>query len=113
MSIIYTDNVLEQVPATNTPIYTCPSNALSAHVQFANCTNEDATATTIAINIVQSGGSVAVTNLYIAPTTVVSAATNGLTGIINAVLKPGDFISGIAGDAGRLNLKIGIKEIYT
>ena len=112
MSIVYVDAVSEQVPITNTTIYTCPSNAASAHVQFANCTNEDGTSTTISINIVQSGGSVGVTNLYVAPTTVNPNATNGLTGIINAILKPGDFISAIAADADRLNLKVGIKEIY-
>lgn len=110
MAITYVDATQEQLPATNTTIYTCPAYVTSAHVQYANATNEDA-ATTIVINIVKSGGSVAVTNEYVSTTAIVSKATNGLSGIINAVLKPGDFISGIAGDVSRLNVKLGIKEI--
>ncbi len=111
MSIQYIDQVSEQLPATNTTIYTAPSTAKSAHIVFANCTNEDATATTITVNIVKSGGSVAATNEYISTLTIASKESNGLTNIINAVLKEGDFISATAADADRLNLKIGIKEI--
>ena len=111
MTIIYIDAVSEQLPATDTTIYTCPALTKSAHILYANCTNEDATATTVAINIVQSGEAVAVTNLYVAPTTVAAGQSGGVSGLINAVLKPGDFISGIAGDASRLNVKLGIKEI--
>ena len=110
MSISYIDAVSEQLPATDTTIYTCPATVSSAHIQFANVTNEGAS-TTIVVNIVQSGGSVAVTNQYVATKTVDTLLTNGLTGIVNAVLKPGDFISAIAGAADSLNLKLGIKEI--
>ena len=111
MTITYIDAVSEQLPATNTTIYTCPTLAKSAHIIYANCTNEDASATSVAINLVQSGESVAITNLYVTPTTVVAGGTYGASGLINAVLKPGDFISGIAGASSRLNVKIGIKEI--
>ena len=110
MTITYVDAVSEQLPATDTTIYSCPATASSAHIQFANATNEDAS-TTIVVNIVQSGGSVAVTNQYIPSTTITGTSSSGLTGIVNAVLKPGDFISAIAGAADSINLKLGIKEI--
>lgn len=112
MTILYVDAVSEQVPATDTTIYTCPSTAKSAHIIFANATNEDAANTTITINIVQSGGAVAVTNRYIPPTTITAGTTDGLADIISAVLMPGDFLSAVAADASRINLKFGIKEIY-
>ncbi len=113
MTISYVDAVSEQLPDTDTTIYTCPVGASSAHIQFANVTNENAgAAATIIVNIVQSGGSVDVSNQYIPIKTIAISSTNGLTGIINAVLKTGDYISAIAGTATSLNLKIGIKEIY-
>ena len=112
MSVLYEDKVLEQVPATDTTIYTAPSTLKSAHIIFANVTCEDAAGDSITVNIVQSGGSVAVTNQYLQSKAVVAGSTEMLSEIINVVLKPGDFISVIAATADRLNLKIGIKEIY-
>lgn|SRR3990167_3353726 len=112
MTILYEDAVSEQLPATDTTIYTCPATAKTAHIIFANATNEDAANTTVTVNIVQSGGSVAVTNRYIPPTTITAGTSDGLADIISCVLKPGDFISAVAGDASRINLKFGIKEIY-
>lgn len=110
-TIRYVDSVWEQVTASSTTQYTAPANVESAHVIFAQCTNEDASDTTLTVNIVQSGGSVAVTNRYIAGKSIVAGVSEPLD-IVGAVLKPGDFISAIAGAADRLNLKIGIKEIY-
>ena len=112
MTIFYSDVVSETLPATDTELYTCPTAALSAHIIFANVTNTTGVAATIDVNLVQSGESVASTNLYIDGKTVVANGTDGLTGIVGAVLKPGDIISAIAGTASALNLKIGVKEIY-
>lgn len=111
MTIRYVDAVSEQLPATDTTIYTAPSGVESAHVVFGNCTNEDAVDTTLTINVVQSGGAVAVTNRYFPPKTITAGSTDSLSAIVNCVLKPGDFISAVAADAARLNLKLGIKEI--
>ena len=111
MTIAYVDAVSEALPNTDTTIYTCPTGA-TAVITFANVTNSTASAATIDINIVQVLGSVAATNLYIDGKSIAGNATDGLSGIIGAILKPGDFISGIAGTASALNLKLGIKEIY-
>jgi len=62
---------------------------------------------------VQSGHSVAVTNQYIQSKAVVAGGTEVLSEIVGVVLKPGDFISAIAANASRLNLKISIKEIFS
>ena len=112
MTIIYQDAVSETVPNTDTTIYTCPTSAKSAHIQFANCTNSTASPATIEVNIVQSGDSVADTNVYIDAKTITANSSDGLSNLINCVLKPGDFVSCIAGTASAINLKLGIKEIY-
>ena len=112
MTVRFVDAVSEQVPNTDTTIYTAPSNVNSSIITFGNCNCEDASGSTLTINLVQSGGSVAVTNQYISTKSIASAASDPLTEIVGAVLQPGDFISCVAADANRLNLKIGVKEIY-
>ena len=115
MSVIYTDVAQEQVTASDVTIYTAPtaSNFESAHITFGNCTNEDSTDAELTINIVQSGGSVAVTNRYFPPKTIFAGRYDPLTPLMGATLKSGDFISSIASAASRLNLKLTVKEIYT
>ena len=111
MTITYIDKVAEQVAATDTTIYPCPTTVSSAHVIFANCTCEDAIGDTITVNIVKSGGSVAVSNQYVSAKNIASLSSDPLSEIVGAILKPGDFISIVAATADRLNFKIGIKEI--
>lgn len=108
----YQDAVWEQVTALDTSSYTAPTDCKSARIIYANCTNEDASATTLTVNIVQSGGSVAVTNRYFTPSSILGGTYDPVSEIVGSVLKPGDQVSAIAGAAARLNLKLGIKEIY-
>lgn len=111
MSVLYLDVVSEQLPATDTTIYTCPSGVTSIIV-YALATCEDATGTTITTNIVQSGGAAAVTNIHGYDAASLAAGTSErLTKIEGACLHAGDFISCAAGDAARVNLKFTIKEI--
>lgn len=112
MSVGFTDVVSEQLPAADTLLYTAPANCKSAQIIYVNCTCEDAAGSSFSVNIVQSAGSVAVTNLYLKAKAVTAGATVNASELVGAVLMPGDFISAIAADASRLNLKIGIKEIY-
>lgn len=111
MAINYTDSVLEQIPAADTTAYTTPA-VNSAHILAASVFNESASNATLTGNIVQSGGSVAVTNRYV-NVIVPAGKPIVLTSIINQVLNTGDFISFNAGTASALNLKIAIKEITT
>jgi len=115
MTVKYIDVVQEQVTAANVKIYTAPSaaNFESASIIYANCTNESAVDTDLTINLVQSGGSVAVTNIYLPPTTIHAGTANPLTSIIGATLKASDFINSIGSLASNLNLKITVREIFT
>ena len=115
MTIKYVDVIQEQVTAANVTLYTAPSSSdfESAHIIFGNCTNESTTDTTLTINIVQSGGTAAVTNRYLPPKTMFAGQADPLALVIGATLKASDFISSIGSAADNLNLKITIKEIYT
>lgn len=111
MSVNFIDSVLEQVPATDTTVYTVPATVVSAQIIFGNCTA--VTSDTLTINIVKSGGSVATTNRYVDTKNIAAGTPDPLSEIVGSVLKTGDFISADAVTASRLNLKIGIKEFTT
>lgn len=103
----------EQVAASDTTIYTVPAACRWAEIEWANCTNEDAsTPTTITVNLVSSGGSAAVTNRYATVVPMATSSSDPLDEIVGAHLDPGDFISVIAANANCLNLKLKIKEVY-
>lgn len=111
MSVTYLDVVSEQLPAADTTIYTCPSG-VTALIVYGLATCEDAAGTTITTNIVQSGGSAAVTNIHGYDAASISAGTSErLTKIEGACLHAGDFLSCAAGAATSLNVKFTIKEI--
>lgn len=111
MGVLYLDAVSEQLPATDTTIYTCPAG-VTAIIVYGLATCEDATGTTFTTNIVQSGGAAAVTNIHGYDAAAIAAgAAQRLTLIEGACLHAGDFLSCIAADAARLNLKFTIKEI--
>jgi len=111
VKVAYQDVVLEQVPATDTTIYTVPSTVTSAQIKYAVC---NATVTdTLTINVVQSGDIVAGANQYITTKAITAGTTSLLTEIVGLILETGDFISADAVTATRLNLKIGIKEYLT
>ena len=113
MTISYVDVVSEQLPAADTTLYTAPSTVESAHIIAAVACCEDATGDSITVNIVQSGGSVAVSNQYLQAKSVAAGATEPLADLIGLVLKAGDFISATAATVDRLNVKFTIKEIYS
>lgn len=115
MSVVYVDAVSEQLPATDTTIYTCPAGKV-AIITFGLATCEDATGDTITTNIVQSGATAAVTNIYgyggaSAGAAVSAGASERLSKLEGACLQAGDFISAKAATANRINVKFTIKEI--
>ena len=115
MTTKYIDVVQEQVTAAEVAIYTAPtaSNFESASVIYGNCTNTTASDVDLTINIVQSGGAAAATNVYFPTGTVFAGTSNPLAPILGKILKSGDFIVSIGSSASSLNLSIGIKEVYT
>lgn len=111
MPVTYLDAVSEQLPAADTTLYTCPSG-VTALIVYGLVTCEDAVGTTITTNIVQSGGSAAVTNIHgYDAASIAAGASERLTKIEGACLHAGDFISCAAGAANSLNVKLTIKEI--
>lgn len=115
MTIKYIDAIQEQVTAAEVTVYTAPtaSNFESAHIIYGNCSNESSTDTELTVNVVQVGGSAAVTNRYFLPKVIFAGSYDPLTPLVGRVLKAGDFIVSIGGAASNLNLSIGIKEVYT
>ena len=110
MGIKFESAETEQMAATDETIYTAPALTTSIIIA-ATVNNEESTASSATINIVKSGGSAAVTNEYITDLTIPGNDGVVLSKILGHVLKPGDFVSGIAADADRLNFKLGLKEI--
>lgn len=115
MSVNYVDVVSEQLPATDTTLYTCPTGK-TALITFALATCEDASGTALTVNIVQSGATAAVTNIHgygnaSGGAAISAGASEALSKIVGASFQPGDFLSCKAADANRLNLKFTIKEI--
>lgn len=110
MSIVtFVDAESEQLPASNTVIYTCPATSKYAQIVFGVCTAQ--TTDTLSVNLVQSGDTAVATNEYIDAKTITAGTPDPLTEVVGAILAPGDFISAIAANATRLNLKFGIKEV--
>ena len=102
---------IEQLKVTpGETIYTAPTNTTGI-VTFANCTNESASSATFTVHIVQSGASLADTNIYADAKPVGPGRTKLVTEILGSVLATGDFIIAFGSVADALNLKLGIKEI--
>ncbi len=111
MAISFTAAEIEQLATTpGATIYSAPANT-TAQVVFANCTNESATALTFTIHVVQSGGSLADTNIYLDAKTVGAGKSDFLPEIVGLILSAGDFIIAFGSAGSALNLKLGIKEI--
>ena len=111
MAISFTASEIEQLATTpGATIYTAPSNT-TAQVVFANCTNESGGALTFTIHVVQSGGSLADTNIYVDAKSLAGGGSDMVPEIVGAILSPGDFIIAFGSAGSALNLKLGIKEI--
>ena len=111
MSVVYRAAEIEQLAVSpGATIYTAPAGTTSI-VTFANCTNESASSETFTIHIVQSGGSLADTNIYADTLPLGQGVTKLVTNVLGAILDPGDFIIAFGSTADALNLKLGIKEI--
>lgn len=109
MADVLKDFILEQVPVTDTKVYTCPA-ATTAEIKGASCFNDDAGAVVLNVNIVQSGGSVATTNQYVQESIATVDSSDKIQGVVGVVLEAGDFISAKSDNAASLNLKVGIAE---
>ena len=102
---------IEQLAVTpGATIYTAGTNVTSV-VTFANCTNESTASATFTIHVVQSGGSLADTNIYVDAKPIGPGKTSLIPELLGCILNEGDFIIAFGSAASALNLKLGIKEI--
>ena len=74
-------------------------------------TNTTAANATISVNLVPNGGAAATANLVIQARAIAPGETYTFPGLIGQVLKPGDFISTIAGTASALTISASGREI--
>ena len=111
MTINYSDNVLEQVPTSSTPVYTA-GTVNSAHIVYATVHNEGAAIAQITVNIVQNGNTVGVTNQYI-KTNVAPGESKTLGALVGRILTTSDSVQATSSVANTLNLSVGVKEITT
>ena len=113
MAILFQNNVIEQLAVSpGATIYTVPSNAKNAQVIAVNCTNESATAETFTVHVVQNGGSLADTNIYVDGKGVAPGGTDLVPEITGRILMPSDFVIVFGSTASALNFSLDVKEIY-
>ena len=111
MASPFTSVEIEQLAVTpGATIYTAPDNT-TAQVVFANCTNESASDATFTIHVVQSGGSLADTNIYVDAKALGAGKSDLIPEIVGMWLSAGDYIIAFGSIADAMNLRISIKEV--
>lgn len=92
-----------QLTASAATYYTTPANTLST-IAAMSVTNTTATARTVTVYLVPSGGSAGVTNCVCSARTVAPGETFNVPGAIGQTLAAGGFISALADSATALTL---------
>lgn len=110
MPIDLKNGYLAQVPATDTTLYTAPSNTTSRIIK-CTATNDTTTTVTITFHKVESGGSVGVAKLILNAKALGNKETYECPEVVGQVLETGDFISSIAGSATQVTVSLDVVEI--
>jgi len=110
MSVTLRNVYLDQVPAANTSLYTCPANTIARVLKCTAC-NDIATAQTLSIHKIESGGAVGDDKLLLNSRTIGNKETYLCPEVVGQVLEAGDFISAIAGGAGQITVSLDVVEI--
>lgn len=95
--------------STQTTEYT--ASTLHTIIDKFTITNTDATAKTISVNIVPSGGSVATSNKVISTLSIAAGLTYVSSEMANQILNNGDFISVIASAGSVVVIRCSGREI--
>lgn len=103
--------LLEAKYAANsqTTEYTAPTGTRTIIDKFT-AYNEEVTATSLAVNLVASGGSASAANLVFTKT-LAAGEMYTLPEVVGHVLNPGDFISAIAGAATAVVIRVSGREV--
>lgn len=101
---------LPNAAAASPGLYACPANTKTL-IKKATFTNNDATARTVTIHLVASGGTAGVTNIVTKAAVIAAGATYEAFEIEGHILQPGDFITAFADAASMVTCHISAVEI--
>jgi hypothetical protein len=82
------------------------ASAQTILIDKATITNHTSSSATVAINVVASGGAAAASNLVLQTKSIPAADTYLCPELVGQTLRPGDFVSTIAGTATALTMRI-------
>ena len=87
------------------------SSAVRTIIDKCTVTNVTATAATVAINLVASGGAAGTSNVVLQTRTIQPSETYLCPEIVGHILSAGDFVSGIAGTASAIVIRMSGRKV--
>lgn len=87
------------------------ASGVTAIIDKFTATNYSASAATISVNLVTSGGSAGNDNLIVKSKTLQASETYTFPELVGHVLAPSGFISTIAGTASAINIRVSGREV--
>jgi hypothetical protein len=97
--------------AENTQTTQYTASGVTAILDKFTATNYSASAATISVNLVTSGGSAGNDNLIVKTKTLQPAETYTFPELVGHVLAPSGFISTIAGTSSAINIRVSGREV--
>ena len=94
---------------TQSTVYT--ATGVTAIIDKFTATNYSGTAATISVNLVTSGGTAGNNDLIVKTKTLQASETYTFPELVGHVLRPGGFISTIAGTASAINIRVSGREV--
>ena len=99
----------QTVNNTQSTVYT--ATGVTAIIDKFTATNYSATAATISVNLVTSGGTAGNNDLIVKTKTLQASETYTFPELVGHVLRPGGFISTLAGTASAINIRVSGREV--
>ena len=94
---------------TQSTVYT--ATGVTAIIDKFTATNYSGTAATISVNLVNSGGTAGNNDLIVKTKTLQASETYTFPELVGHVLRPGGFISTLAGTASAINIRVSGREV--
>jgi hypothetical protein len=94
---------------TQSTVYT--ATGVTAIIDKFTATNYSGTAATISVNLVNSGGTASNSDLIVKTKTLQASETYTFPELVGHVLRPGGFISTLAGTASAINIRVSGREV--
>ena len=94
---------------TQSTVYT--ATGVTAIIDKFTATNYSGTAATISVNLVSSGGTAGNNDLIVKTKTLQASETYTFPELVGHVLRPGGFISTLAGTASAINIRVSGREV--